>query len=226
MARSKSVSAIPAAIRPRLQMAGALARERLLDVHFRYAIELIDHASDDVEPARALSIYKRLHGLQGIDASALSHKVFVALGRRAPQGSTESSSEETTLENPRSILSVIRRRLRGRVNTELREWVEYHTGRAETELLWVHVENALQYVDLLDSVLSPAEAVTLYADELNVPASRTETIYYLALAHRSASTVLPMPAEEPGQPASIFSTPARQSLRIVGSRRSVKRDVM
>jgi hypothetical protein len=204
-------------------MAGALARERLMDVHFRYVIELVDHASDEVDAARALSIYKRLHGLQGLDASALSHKVFVALGRRAPQTEVEEKPEEGLVESPQSILGVIRRRLRGRVNTELREWVEYHTGRAETELLWVHVENALQYVDLLDSVLSMGEAVALYADELGVPAARTETVYYLALAHRSASAVLTVPGDDSARSSTVFPEPTRQSLRIVGSRRAARR---
>jgi len=72
------------------------------------------------------------------------------------------------------------------VNLELREWVEYHTGRTETDLLWAHVENAVQFVELLQPVMAVGEAVEAYTESLGIPGGRAEIIYYLVLAHRSA----------------------------------------
>jgi hypothetical protein len=199
MSRSHGTPAIPAALRPQLQIAAALARERLAEVHFRYAAELVDHACPDIDPSRVLAIYVRLHGLRGADATRLYHSVFVSLGRRqAPKPLVDGApAEGAGWKTPQSVLGQIRNRLRGRVNTELREWVEYHTGRAETELLGAHVDNALQFVQLLEPRLGIAEAVAVYAEELAVQPRITETIYYLALARRSPASS----KAAPGQPS-------------------------
>lgn len=161
-----------------------------MDVHFRAAMELVERARGDVEPSRALTIYARLHHLQGSDADHLYQRVLVSLGRkRSPKPLLpESSKIETGVETPQSVLGQIRKRLRGRVNLELREWVEYHTGRTETDLLWAHVENAVQFVELLQPIMAVGEAVEEYTGSLGVPPARAEIIYYLVLAHCSAGT--------------------------------------
>ena len=161
-----------------------------MDVHFRAAMELVDRARQDVEPARALSIYARLHRLDGPDADLLFQRVLVSLGRRSTPRSYlgDTPREESGAETPQSVVAQIRKRLRGRVNLELREWVEYHTGRTETDLLWAHVENAVQFVELLQPVMAVGEAVETYTASLGVPGARAEIIYYLVLAHRSAGT--------------------------------------
>jgi hypothetical protein len=227
MPHAPSTALVPAALRPQLQMSGALARERLLEIHFRYLMELVDHAQPVVDPSRALSIYIRLHGLRNEDANALFHKLFVALGRRSKRKPFVGGVVEDGggWESPQSVLGLIRRRLRGRVNTELREWVEYHTGRAETELLWAHVENALEFGELLKPVLGMGDVVTLYASELAIPPGRTETIYYLALAHRSATATPNLLGEVSvgDRAARTVTESAAASIRMVESRRTARR---
>jgi hypothetical protein len=198
-----------------------------MEVHFRYSMELIDHASQEVEPARALSIYTRLHNLRAPDADTLYHKVFVALGRRRspkPYGG-DSPEQDPGAKTPQSIFGQIRRRLRGRVNIALREWVEYHTGRAETELLSTHVENSLEFVDLLEPAVGMAEAVALYAEELGLHPSRVEVIYFLGLASRSARKYATDPGElTPGNTSSEVRTePSTRSLKLVSTRRGSRR---
>lgn len=181
------MSAVPVPLRRQAQLLNALARERLVDVHLKYAMEFVDRASGTLDPERTLEIYARLHHLRGQDADHIFQKVLVALGRRTSLKPFvhEEPAEPILAETPRTVLGQIRRRLRGRANHELREWVEYHTGRAETELLWTHVENARQFVDLLEPFLGLGGAVTRYADDLDIPPSRTEIIYYLMLAAAS-----------------------------------------
>lgn len=198
-----------------------------MEVHFRYAMELIDHASQEVDPARALSIYTRLHNLRVPDANTLYHKVFVALGRRrSPKPFAEDATEhDPGAKTPQSVFGQIRRRLRGRVNTELREWVEYHTGRAETELLSTHVENSLEFVDLLEPAVSMADSVALYAEELGLHPARIEVIYYLALASRSARkyTTAPNELTPGGTGGEVRAESSSRSLKLVATRRGSRR---
>jgi hypothetical protein len=214
---------VPANLRQQLQILVALSKDRLNEVHFRYAMELVDHARHDVDAERALSIYTRLHAMRGAEAENLYQKVFVALGRRhAPKPFASNEGEDgPKVDTPQSVLGLIRRRLRGRTNLELRQWVEYHTGRAETELLWAHVENALRFVELLDGVIELGDAVSLYATELTVSPTRTEMVYHFVLAHLSGGS----PASTLGDMSSgdhlsrIAPEPAHRSLRIGASRR-------
>jgi hypothetical protein len=222
MSRSRGLTSIPPALRRQLAVTAALASERLMEVHLRYAMELVDRTRDQLEPARALSIYARLHHLSESMASRLQHDVFVALGRRsppkAPAGSGSGAPDGP--ETPQSILGIIRHRLRGRINSELREWLEYHTGRAETELLWAHVENALQFIDLLEAEVGLADAVEVYASELAVPPARIETIYYLTLAHRSALAFPSVPGGSvSAEPQVRSTTDPPKRLKIVSTRR-------
>jgi hypothetical protein len=194
-----------------------------MEVHFRYAMELVDHTQPELDVSRSLDIYLRLHGLRGPDADGLAHRVLLALGRRATpaQFSGPESGEASRSKTPQSIVGQIRRRLRGRMNTDLREWVEYHTGRAETEVLGAHVDNALQFIKLLTPALAMAEAVALYAEELVVPSRMTETIYYLALARRSVNSASVSSRNPPVDEGSawLFTESTQRSLRVVGPRR-------
>jgi hypothetical protein len=74
---------------------------------------------------------------------------------------------------------------------------------------------------MLGGIVAPGEAVTLYAEELEMPPTRSETIYYLVLAHRSANAALPA-GEEADSPRAL-QQPMQQSLRVVGSRRAARR---
>lgn len=187
MARTNHSSALPVVLRRQLDLTTAVARKRLREVHFQQAMELIEHVDGDMEPRRTLDMYARLHKLPAAEAANLNQEVFVALGRRTLPKHVAAGVEpqEIRWEDPESTLRQIRRRLRGRVNTELREWVEYHTGRTESALFWAHIENAHEFVDLLERNRSVSDAVTLYADQIGLSPSWTEIIYFIVLDQRS-----------------------------------------
>ena len=141
----------------------------------------------ELDSKRALDIYARLHKLTPSEAASVNQEVFVALGRRLLPKPVEVQEENARVrwEDPDSTLRQIKRRLRGRVNSELRDWVEYHTGRTETALFWAHIENAHEFVDLLEKNRSVSEAVSLYADQIGLSPSWTEIIYFIVLDQRS-----------------------------------------
>jgi hypothetical protein len=190
MARSTASSGLPVALRRQLDLTTAVARKRLQEVHFQQAMELIEHVEGELEPRRALDIYARLHKLTPAEAANVNQEVFVALGRRVLPRHVEVGGDapEVRWENPDSTLRQIRRRLRGRVNTELRQWVEFHTGRTETALFWAHIENAHGFVDLLERNRSVSDAVSLYADQIGLSPSWMEIIYFIVLDQRSPAS--------------------------------------
>lgn len=199
MSRSSQASALPAAVRRRLDLAAAICRKRLADVHFQYALQLVEHTEGELEPRRALDIYARLHKLSAAEAAGIEQEVFVTLGRRflARPVEGEEGDGQVRWEDPDSTLRQIRRRLRGRVNLELRRWTEFHTGRTETALFWTHVENADEFVDLLDEHRGIADAINLYAERVALSPSWTELIYFMILEQRA-----PAPADAAGVTAS------------------------
>lgn len=187
MARSNASSSLPVALRRQLDLTTAVARRRLQEVHFQQAMELVEHTAGELEPRRALDVYARLHKLTPAESANVSQEVFVALGRKVLPRQVEVGTDtpDVRWENPDSTLRQIRRRLRGRVNTELREWVEFHAGRTETAVFWAHIENAHEFVDLLERSRSISEAVTLYADQVGLSPSWTEIVYFMVLDQRS-----------------------------------------
>lgn len=224
MPRSKLSSGFPVALRRQLDLTAAIARKRLMEVHFRHAMELIEHVEGELEPRRALDIYARLHKLTPTEAAAVNQEVFVALGRRVLPKHVEvgEQPQDVRWEDPESTLRQIRRRLRGRVNKALRDWVEYHTGRTETALFWAHVENAHEFIDLLERTRSVADAVALYTDEISLSPSWSEILYFIVLDERSpagtrSTEVVPATTSRRPWPAATEARPI--SLRIVEKRR-------
>lgn len=219
MARPSQGTALPATLRRRLDLAAAVARKRLMEVHLQHAMEMVEHTDGELEPRRALDIYARLHKLSAGDAASVEQEVFVALGRRIlPRPiKEEAQEEEVRWEDPDSTLRQIRRRLRGRVNLELRSWVEFHTGRAETALFWTHIENADEFVDLLEEHRGISDAVAIYSERVALSPSWSELIYFMLLEQRG-----PTPRGTAGltAPRRTWRADARPAaLRVVETRR-------
>lgn len=220
MTRSSQGGALPAAVRRRLDLAAAVSRKRLTDVHFQHALQLVEHTDGELEPRRALDIYARLHKLSATEAAGIEQEVFVSLGRRLlpRQVDSDQREEQVRWEDPDSTLRQIRRRLRGRVNLELRRWIEFHTGRTETALFWTHVENADEFVDLLDDHRGIADAVNLYSERVALSPSWTELIYFMILDQRAPAAADASGAVSPRR-AWRANEPRPAALRVVETRR-------
>ena len=180
------------AAQKRADIAIAMAEERLLETHVEHALKLIELTGTHIEFDEALDIYTRLLRLSADDARSITTQALARLGERgaASTWTEKKTPERASDEDRRSLLTAFRSRLRGRVNEELRHWVEYQAARTEVALLETHVQNALHFVEILKAETTPHAAVEIYLDALEVRDSIAEVVYYIALA-RVAEDQLP-----------------------------------
>jgi hypothetical protein len=191
-------------LRRRVELAIALAQERLLSTHVDHALKLIHLIGHQVPFENALGIYTRLLRLTDDEARVITTRALATLGERAhsevwPELAQENVEEERR-RSRRSFMEIMRQRLRGRVHDDLRRWVELAAARTEVALLETHVDNALHFVELLEKEQPITESVELYLDALEVRESVAEMTYYFALA-RLADRHLPDGSKH-GKPAS------------------------
>lgn len=202
------------AARKRADIAVAMAEERLLETHVEHALKLIELTGDHIAFDEALDIYTRLLRLSADDSRAITTQALARLGERTQAGSwpdrTAAREKGDADGDRRSILRSFRSRLRGRVNDELRQWVEFQAARTEVALLETHVQNAVHFADILDGELAANEAVELYLDSLEVRDSIAEVVYYIALA-RVSDTNLPGGARSEAGPLRTGEAPGDSS---------------
>jgi hypothetical protein len=198
-------------MRRRVELAIAVAQERLLATHVDHALSLIQLVGDQVPFENALAIYTRLLRLSDDEARVITTRALAILGERAAETSswpeliTEAEVKSATDEGGRrNLIHTVRQRLRGRVKDDLRRWVELAAARTEVAILNTHVENSINFVELLDKELAFTEAVEMYLEALDVRESVAEVAYYLALT-RLGEKHLPhggMPPESNANPDS------------------------
>jgi PAS domain-containing protein len=183
--------------RKRVELAVAVSQEKLLAAHVDHALDLIALVDRQVNFTDALEIYARLLRLDEDEARNISTRTLAILGEKAVHQSDWVAPEpppppepEENAEPTRSVFGQLRHRLRGRVNEDLRRRIEFIAARTEVSLLDTHVENALHFVDFLDSEVNERQAVDLYLDALDVRDAIAEVVYYLTLA-RLADDLLP-----------------------------------
>lgn len=190
--------------RKRVELAVAVAQEKLLATHVDHALDLISLVDDDVSFTEALEIYARLLRLNEDQAQNISTRALAVLGERAERDGSLAERPEKKMEEPReaepasdadeessrSLFGQLRHRLRGRVRDELRRKIEFVAARTEVALIRTHVDNAIHFVDILKGEKEERKAVELYLDALDVRESVAEVTYYLALS-RLADDILP-----------------------------------
>lgn len=174
-----------------LQLAAAVAAESVLTEHIRYAMEVVHEGSDRAPVERLVAAYSRLHHLSEAEHRKLREGVFVALGR------DPDTAGKGRLQQPRSILRRVGRRLRGRVHFELREWVQRHTARVELAVLNIHVEHALRFARIVQENQSPARAADLYSEVMGLRPSITEMVRLRVLAAAPSGVEADDPIVEP-----------------------------
>ncbi|HSJ11032.1 MAG TPA: hypothetical protein VK928_14000 [Longimicrobiales bacterium] len=181
-------------MRRRVELAIAVAQERLLSTHVDHALRLIQLVGEQVPFENALGIYTRLLRLSDDEARVITTRALAILGEQVG-GDTSAWIEPAPEPVPadetrRSMLSNMRQRLRGRVKDDLRRWVELAAARTEVAILNTHVDNALNFTELLEKEQPASDSVELYLDALEVRESVAEVTYYVALA-RIADQELP-----------------------------------
>ena len=188
--------------RKRVELAVAVAQEKLLATHVDHALDLISLVNEEVSFTDALEIYSRLLRLEEDDAQNISTRSLAILGEKAGHGAVpaprkpevepevEENGREPGGPGGRSLFGGLRNRLRGRVNDALRRKIEFVAARTEVALIGTHVDNALHFAEILKEELEEKEAVELYLDALDVRESIAEVTYYLSLS-RLADDVIP-----------------------------------
>jgi hypothetical protein len=196
--------------RLRLELAIAVARERLAETHLAQALDFVRHLAGQVSGARTLTMYARLHHLPDEQHRALVNAVLAAFGRHDARPGRAARPAEVEIEwtDTSTVLERAFRRLRGRRNQELRHWVERHTGHAERLLLDVHVQNALRYLEARGTDTDIAVGVYAYMQALSVRESLFEALHILVLDRLHHQSVMVEAAPE--------IAAARAGLRVVG----------
>lgn len=193
------------AARRRVDLAVAMAEERLLNTHVEHALELVDVAGEQIPFDDALDIYTRLLRLNAEESRIVTTQSLARLGERTEgtqrwTGPEQPKEGETDRNERRSFMENIRMRLRGRVNEELRRRIELYAARAEVAILETHVENALHFTDILESETPFNDAVELYLEALEVRDTIAEVVYYFTLTRLSEEQLgKPRPAPPPGE---------------------------
>jgi hypothetical protein len=154
---------IPRDIMDRMQIAIAVAAEAVMDEHVRAATELVRHGSDRAPVERLLAVYARLHRVADTTMYSVVERTLAGLGEDPDQ-----SVGAAGLDAPRSLVRRTRLRLRGRVNPDLREWVEGHTARVELRIQDTLVRLARSFVSIGEGSLTPRQALDLYAEMLEL----------------------------------------------------------
>lgn len=173
-------------VRRRLDLAIAVAQERLLGTHVRYALDLVELVRGRVDLTSALDIYVRMLGLDDDDARVVTTQAMARIGERAEEAAPSlprpaGAASEGDGRQHRSFIAAIRDRLRGRENDDLRTLVDLHRARTEVALLETHVDNAMSFVEVAKTEMPVDEAAEMYIESLAVREAIAPVVYYITL---------------------------------------------
>jgi hypothetical protein len=204
-----------------VQLAAAVAREAVLQLHADHALALIRHASGRVPELRMLEIYMRLLELSGPAAEAVANRVLATLGHvRNRTRLLDSDSSGDDAADDATLFRMLRRRLRGRVHDALRREVELSAGVAKTALLRTHVAHARGFVRLLAGSHGVAEACACYTDHVEMPKPLASVLCMLVLDRIAAEERQPArPAPPQAAPLRAPRTDARLRRHLAGDSR-------
>ena len=189
MAAGSPSRKLSASARRELDVAAAVAREAVLQLHVERALVLIRLANARIPLTRALDIYLRLQMLSGPAADMICNRVLASFGPArntvgpvaSPAANDRADDDDPDYADERSLFRTVRRRLRGRVNDELRREIELHMGVTRVALLDLHVRHAHGFVRMLAGAHDIAAACAVYTEMLNVPVSLAPVLYIMVL---------------------------------------------
>lgn len=208
MALIKSMSR---SMQRQVDLTTAVCQERLLSTHVRHVLALVDLVSDRMAFDEALDIYVRILRLTPEQARNIGSRALAELGRRGehPPATVERTDGEADYEEERvrgaegegrsaQLLSRLRRRVRGRVQDDLRERINLAAARTEEGILQTHVHNSLSFVRALSAELSASESIEMYLETMFLPEGLADVVYNRALSV-IAEKVLPPVSQEDGE---------------------------
>ena len=203
---------LPPELRRRLELAEATAREARLDTHAQQALHLVAVLATRMPFDEAVERYIDIMGLMGEEAETVHTRTLVALGDTA-LGTDLSKERHRTgwgldwrYATPLGAVRFVRRKMRRGAEEDL--WMELSAARAEEALIRSHMKHAMAFVKILQDFAPPTRAVSLYLDQLEIPAARARTVYQRVLA-RVADSELPRIVQD-ASPGPAPTPPRRQ----------------
>jgi hypothetical protein len=190
----------------------AVCQERLLSTHVRHVLALVDIVEPDLPFDSALDIYARILRLTPEQARNVGSRALAAIGRRT--GVTDAAELNLDLEEDEAdlddrdegrrdgedggrfelVFSRVRRRIRGRVQDDLRQRINLAAARAEDALFETHVQNALVFGKALAEELPLHDAVDLYLDTMTIPEGVSDVVFNRALRIVAEDVLPPLEA--------------------------------
>jgi hypothetical protein len=181
-------------LRRRLELAAAAAREARLNTHAQQAGDMVGALSRRMPFDQAVERYLEVMGLSGDDAETVHTRALAQLGDRelgnglAADRARGGWNLDWRYATPLGAVRYVRKRLRRNAEEDL--WMELLAARAEEALARTHIRHAMTFVKILHDFAPPTRAVSLYLDQLKVPAPRARMVYQRVLA-RVAEAELP-----------------------------------
>jgi hypothetical protein len=184
----------------RLELAMAAATEARLDTHAQQALNLVAVLASRTTFDQAVERYIQIMGLGGDEAQVVQNRALVLLGQTGAADDLARERKNPVRLNwryatPLGAVRFVRRQLRRNAEEDL--WVELSAARAEEALIRTHVQHALTFIEILADNLPPTRAVSLYLEQLSVPAARARSVYQRTLARVAAAE---LPRLGPGNP--------------------------
>lgn len=188
---------ISRAMQRQVDLTTAVCQERLLSTHVRHVLALVDLVHEQLPFDSALDIYARILRLTPEQARNVGSRALAAIGRRtglteAEELNLDLSDDESDLEDAQArpagdegrfdaVFSRVRRRIRGRVQDDLRQRINLAAARAEDSLFETHVQNALVFGKALSEEVPLHEAVDLYLEVMTIPEGVSDVVFNKAL---------------------------------------------
>lgn len=198
---------LPPDLRRRLELAVAAAIEARSDTHAQQALNVVAVLAPRMHFDEAVERYIDIMGLGGEEAETVRNRSLVALSDSGVVADLSRERHRTgwglnwRYATPLGAVRFVRRQLRRNAEEDL--WMELSAARAEEALVRTHIKHALIFVQVLSDTAPPTRSVSLYLDQLEVPAVRARTVYQRVLA-RVADMELPRllagQVEEPPHP--------------------------
>ena len=198
---------LPSAIRRHLDVAIAGAQEALIDAHAEEALRLVTMVGDDWSFDEAVDYYFDELSITGPLASSIRNRALVRLEddrrldtsrpsllRQEPGATSEEGDDASGWRRLRPDRLVREMRQRQHRQGETERVAQLVLAQAEEAMLNVHVDNALDFVALLDDEMVADRAVSYYVDAIGVSGCRAQAVVQRAMV-RVADAVL-----EPHEP--------------------------
>jgi hypothetical protein len=186
------------ALQRQIDLTTAVCQERLLAAHVRHVLAFVDLVAPEIAFDSAFDMYARILRLTPEQARNVGSRALAALGRRGGLPAEDldvdlEADEADDAEDARAaaedgptgrfdaIFGRVRRRIRGRVQEDLRQRISLAAARAEDDLFNAHVANALIFARALSEEAQLHEAVDLYIEAMSIPEGVSTVVFNRAL---------------------------------------------